>query len=166
MPGAGAAPGPGRGLRVRLPPSEEQFTDLRLGPQRQTPALQCGDLLLRDRLGNWTYHFAVVVDDLRQGIDLVIRGEDLLDSTGRQLLLARLLGATPPSAYLHHPLILKPGGAKLSKANRDTSIRELRAAAVPREALLGRAVHAIGLLPVERPLPLEEALRIVGTGII
>ena len=141
----GLAPGPGRGLRVVIPATVERFEDLRLGPQRQEPALQCGDVLLRDRLGNWTYQFAVVVDDLRHGIDLVIRGEDLLDSTGRQLSLARMLGRPAPPRFLHHPLILKPGGEKLSKGNRDTSVRDLRAAGMSREQVLRRAAEAVGL---------------------
>ena len=94
---------------------------------RRIPAAQCGDLLVRDRLGQWTYQFAVTVDDWLEEVDLVVRGEDLLESTGRQLRLARLLGRTAPIRYLHHPLIHGPTGAKLSKANRDTGIRELRA---------------------------------------
>jgi glutamyl-Q tRNA(Asp) synthetase len=143
--GRGLAHTPGRGLRVVMPATVERFEDLRLGPERQEPALQCGDLLLRDRLGNWTYQFAVVVDDLRHGIDLVIRGEDLLESTGRQLSLARMLGRPDPPRFLHHPLILKPGGEKLSKGNRDTSVRDLRAAGVSRERVLRRAAEAVGL---------------------
>ena len=96
--------------------------------QEQDPSRQCGDLLIRDRLGNWTYQFCVVVDDMDQGVDLVVRGEDLLASTGRQVRLARLLGRTKPPAFLHHTLLRKPGGAKLSKSDGDTGVRELRAA--------------------------------------
>jgi glutamyl/glutaminyl-tRNA synthetase len=84
-------------------------------------------VLIRDHLGNWTYQFAVSVDDFRQGIDLVIRGEDLLPSTGRQIRLARLLGREEPAAFLHHPLIMKSPAQKLSKSDRDTGIRDLRA---------------------------------------
>jgi glutamyl-tRNA synthetase/glutamyl-Q tRNA(Asp) synthetase len=87
-------------------------------------------------LGNWTYQFAVTVDDMDQGIDLVIRGEDLLSSTGRQLRLARLLGRARVPLFLHHPLILKPGGEKLSKASGDTGVREMRAAGMNAEAIL------------------------------
>jgi glutamyl-tRNA synthetase/glutamyl-Q tRNA(Asp) synthetase len=144
-----------------MAPGSERFDDLRLGPQEQEPARQCGDLLLRDRLGNWTYQFAVVVDDLCQGVDLVVRGEDLLDSTGRQIRLARMLGREAPPEFLHHPLILKPGGEKLSKAGRDTSVRDLRAAGATREELLGRAAAAVGLLPAPRPLALEAALDLI-----
>ncbi|HXW97268.1 MAG TPA: glutamate--tRNA ligase family protein [Gemmatimonadales bacterium] len=157
------APGPGRGLRVVIEAGDEVFEDLRLGPQVQSPAEQCGDLLLRDRLGNWTYQFAVVVDDLRQAIDLVIRGEDLLDSTGRQLRLARMLGRRKMPLFLHHPLIRKPSGEKLSKASRDTSVRALRAAGKSPEDLFGQALFALGLLPLARPVTLDEARGLVPT---
>ena len=136
----------GSGVRVRMEPGTERFVDLRLGAQAQDPSAQCGDLLVRDRLGQWTYQFAVTVDDWLEEVDLVVRGEDLLESTGRQLRLARLLGRTAPIRYLHHPLIHGSTGAKLSKANRDTGIRELRAAGVSPEEVLGAAAAATGLL--------------------
>src|SRR5437773_923277 len=98
---------PGVSLRVRLEPTVERFVDLRHGPQEQRPSEQCGDLLIRDRDGNWTYQFAVTVDDYVQGVTHVIRGDDLLASTGRQLQLARLLGRREPPLFLHHPLIMK-----------------------------------------------------------
>ena len=142
----GLAPGPGRGLREVIEPGEETFTDLLLGEQRQDPSRQCSDLLLRDRLGNWTYQFAVVVDDLRHGVTTVIRGEDLLASTGRQIRLARILGREEPPVFAHHPLILKPSGDKLSKANRDTAVRELRASGLTAPAVIGRAALAVGLI--------------------
>src|SRR4029077_2722890 len=97
----------GVGWRGRIDPGVERFVDGRLGPQEQDPSTQTGDVLIRDRLGNWTYQFAVSVDDFRQGIDLVIRGEDLFASTGRQIRIARLLGRDRPAAFLHHALIMK-----------------------------------------------------------
>lgn len=124
----------------------ERFDDLRLGAQVQDPDLQCGDVLARDRHGYFTYQFAVVVDDLDQGVNVVIRGEDLLESTGRQLRLARLLGRTQAIQFLHHPLIRHPDGRKLSKSAGDTGVRELRASGVSPSALLGRAA-ALGGLP-------------------
>ena len=137
----GLVPAPGRGWRIRMEPGSEEFEDLRLGRRRQDPDAQCGDLLARDRLGQWTYQFAVVVDDIRHGIDLVVRGEDLLESTGRQIRLARLLGRPEPPAFLHHPLIRKPGGEKLSKASGDTGIRELRAAGMSPERVMAEATQ-------------------------
>jgi glutamyl-tRNA synthetase/glutamyl-Q tRNA(Asp) synthetase len=117
----------GYGWRVRMEPGVEVFDDALLGEQRQDPSEQCGDVLLRDRHGNWTYQFAVTVDDWRQKIDLVIRGTDLLASTARQIRLGRLLGRPRPPVFFHHPLIMKTPDQKLSKSDGDTGVRDLRA---------------------------------------
>jgi glutamyl-tRNA synthetase/glutamyl-Q tRNA(Asp) synthetase len=117
----------GTGWRVRMDQGIETFVDQRLGEQRQDPSVQCGDVLIRDRLGNWTYQLAATVDDYQQGIDLVIRGEDLLESTGRQIRLARLLGREAPATFFHHHLLMKGPGQKLSKSDGDTGVRDLRA---------------------------------------
>lgn len=135
---------PGLGIRVRLPDTTETFDDLRLGPQVQHPQQQCGDLLVRDRLGNWTYQFAVTVDDLRHGIDLVVRGEDLLGSTGRQMALARLLGRDVPPRFLHHPLIRNAAGIKLSKKDDAPGLRDFRAAGWLPADVLAEARQAAG----------------------
>jgi glutamyl/glutaminyl-tRNA synthetase len=124
----GIAPEGGVAWRVVIEPGVETFDDLLGGPQAQAPADQCGDLLIRDRLGNWTYQFVASVDDFRQGIDLIVRGLDLLPSTGRQIRLARLLGRPVPARFAHHPLIMHTPTRKLSKSDRDTGVRELRAA--------------------------------------
>lgn len=140
--------------RVRMEPGAETFTDERVGAVTQSPADQCGDFLVRDRLGNWTYQFAVVVDDLDQGVDLVIRGEDLLSSTGRQIRLGRLLGRTAPPAFHHHALVRNPDGSKLSKSAGDTSIRELRRAGktVDEVLRLARSDSATPVLGGEGPV--------------
>lgn len=148
----GLAPAPGRGTRLVLPAGQEKFADPRLGEMVQAPSEQCGDLLLRDRNGNWTYQLAVVVDDIRHEVDLVIRGEDLVASTGRQIMLGRLLGRERPPVFLHHPLIRKEDGAKLSKSGGDTGVRELRAAGATPETVLGEAAWRTGLLPRPEPI--------------
>jgi len=140
----GLAEAPGCGLRIRLEPSVERFVDLRLGPQEQRPSEQCGDLLARDRDGNWTYQFAATVDDYVQGVTLVIRGIDLLASTGRQVQLARLLGRDEPPAFLHHALIMKSPLQKLSKSDGDTGIRELRAKGWTPAQVIEAAMAAVG----------------------
>ena len=117
----------GVGWRVRMDPGVETFVDRLVGPQVQDPSAQCGDVLIRDRLGNWTYQFAASVDDFDQGIDLVIRGVDLLASTGRQIRIARLLGRERPATFMHHPLLMKSPTQKLSKSDGDTGVRDLRA---------------------------------------
>ena len=147
----------GRGLRVSLAPLVERFDDLCHGPMEQRPSEQCGDMLVKDRDGNWTYQFAVTVDDLEQGVTLVIRGDDLLASTGRQIQLARLLGRTVPPVYLHHGLVMKSATQKLSKADRDTSIRDMREAGSSVEHVIGLAAHAAGLAESARPMTCAEA---------
>ncbi|MCB1007617.1 MAG: tRNA glutamyl-Q(34) synthetase GluQRS [Acidobacteria bacterium] len=144
--------------RVRFERREVEFDDALLGARRQVPAEQCGDLLARDRDDQWTYQFAVTVDDLVQGVDVVVRGEDLLESTGRQIQLAERLGRATPARFLHHPLVYRADGAKLSKATGDTAIAELRSAGWSAERVLGAAAAAIGWLEVERPLPLAEVV--------
>lgn len=144
------------GIRVVLGDAAVSFDDRRLGPQSQSPSQQCGDVLLRDATGNWTYQHCVTVDDTRQGVTLVVRGDDLLASTGRQILLADMLGRDTPPAFLHHPLIMNPEGAKLGKRDQATGIRELRAAGRRPDEVLGEAAWRTGLLPDMRPVKASE----------
>ncbi len=111
-----------------------------------------GDLLVRDRQGNWTYAFCVVVDDMRHGIELVIRGRDLLDATPVQLRLARLLGRETPPMFLHHPLVRRSTGEKLSKSEGDTSVRSLLDAGRTPAELFGIAARLAGLTPDTTPI--------------
>jgi glutamyl-Q tRNA(Asp) synthetase len=143
---------PGRGIRVQLGGGAEDFDDALLGRLSQVPAEQCGDLLVRDRDGHWTYQFAVTVDDLRQHVTLVIRGRDLASSTGRQILLARLMGRQNPPVFLHHPLICDDRGAKLSKSARDTGVRELREGGLTAPEVIGMAAARIGLADVGKSI--------------
>ncbi|NCW45898.1 MAG: hypothetical protein EBV77_10640 [Gemmatimonadaceae bacterium] len=135
--------------RVRVSDECIRFHDLRLGALEQRPQQQGGDLLVRDRHAQWTYQFAVVVDDMAHDIDVVIRGEDLLPSTGRQLQLAARLGRTRPLRFLHHTLLVHPDGSKLSKATHDTSLRDLRAGGATAARLLAEAARRAGLSDVE-----------------
>jgi glutamyl/glutaminyl-tRNA synthetase len=143
-----------RTLRVALGTGQESWIDRFLGP-RVGDVTSSGDPAIRDRHGNWTYGFAVVVDDLRQSISLVVRGEDLADATPAQIRLGRLLGRDRPPSFAHHPLIRKPGGIKLSKADGDSGVRELRAAGHAAGAVIGAAAAAIGL--VSEPQPIRAA---------
>lgn len=144
------------GTRLRLDDETVVVEDVRMDALRQTPSRQCGDLLLKDRLGCWTYQFAVVADDLEHGVNLVIRGEDLLDSTGRQVMLGRLLGRKAPPAFLHHPLIAAPDGTKLSKRDFAKGLRDYRAEGRSAASVLGEAAWRVGLLPEGESLNAEE----------
>jgi len=88
--------------------------DRRLGAQRQDVAHAVGDFVLKRADGIYAYQLAVVVDDAEQGVSDVVRGEDLADSTARQILLQRRLGFATPR-YLHTPLRRNADGTKLSK---------------------------------------------------
>jgi len=143
------------GTRVRLDPMEIHVQDGCLGAVTQCPAAQCGDLLLQDRHGNWTYQFAVVVDDWAQAVNLVIRGEDLLASTGRQVQLAKLLGREDAPCFLHHPLIADPDGKKLSKRDFAKGLRDYRAEGRTPESMLGEAAWCVGLVPSREDLAVE-----------
>jgi glutamyl/glutaminyl-tRNA synthetase len=158
-------PDAGVGLRLRLDEGTERFEDVLMGAQAQDPSAQSGDLLLRDRAGQWTYQFAVTVDDTDQAVDLVIRGADLLASTGRQIRLARLLGRSMAPVFLHHPLLYAGSGAKLSKSNRDTGLRELRARGLSAEDVLGLAAAQAGLIERPRPIQAEQlSTLVIGQG--
>lgn len=147
---------PGAGLRVALPDEVMTFDDLILGQNTQAPARQCGDLLLRDRLGQWTYQFAVTVDDLDQGVDLVIRGQDLTESTGRQIWLGRALGRTRDARFAHHPLVRDPDGKKLGKRFFSEAVAKRRAAGERPEDVLGEALAALGVIPTARAVAPDE----------
>ena len=139
-------PGSGRGIRVQFENGDEAFDDALLGRQMQTPAEQCGDLLARDRDGHYTYQFAVTIDDFRQDVTLVIRGADLVSSTGRQIMLARMLGRRNAPVFMHHPLIHDGLGEKLSKSAGDAGVRELRSAGLTPPKVIGIAAARVGLL--------------------
>jgi glutamyl-Q tRNA(Asp) synthetase len=113
-------------IRARIPDGETVVTDLRLGTLHQDPQHDQGDVVIRDAQGQWTYQFCVVVDDMHDNVDLVVRGEDLVSSTGRQWLLAQLLGRTEPFVTLHHPLLHAADGRKLSKRDRSETVSALR----------------------------------------
>jgi glutamyl/glutaminyl-tRNA synthetase len=142
-------------LRVALGDGDEAWRDLALG-DRAAAVAPGGDLAIRDRQGNWTYGFCVVVDDLRHDIGLIVRGRDLADATAAQLRLARALGRAEMPRFLHHELIRRPDGSKLSKSAGDTGVRQLRAAGVTPGAVIGRAAAAVGLLDRARNVSADE----------
>lgn len=111
-----------RAWRIALPADcHIQFQDLGLGQQSQNLNTAVGDFVLRRSDGLFTYQLAVVVDDAEQGITHIVRGEDLLSNTARQIYLQDLLGYPRPE-YLHLPLVLDDHGEKLSKQTLATQI--------------------------------------------
>lgn len=142
-------------LRVAIGGGSESWMDVLVGPCSDEVASN-GDPPIRDRDGNWTYLLSVVVDDLRQDVDLIVRGRDLLDATPAQIRLGRLLGRSRPATFAHHPLVRRPDGSKLSKADADTSIRELREAGRSAAEVIGLAAAHVGLIAAPRRLSAVE----------
>lgn len=139
-------------LRVRTPGNGEgvvRFDDLFHGPQEQDVGTVVGDFVLKRADGQHSYQLAVTVDDLAMGISEVIRGDDLLPSSARQILLARMLGGEPP-AYFHLPMVLGPDGERLAKRHQTrwlgSTISELRDAGIPAGSVIGALGAALGLL--------------------
>ncbi|WP_114239392.1 tRNA glutamyl-Q(34) synthetase GluQRS [Dyella sp. C9] len=114
-----AAPQPERApaWRLRVPDEIIAFDDALQGPQAQNLRHTAGDFVIRRVEGYYAYQLACVVDDAYQGITQVVRGNDLLDSTPRQIFLQHCLGLPTPG-YLHLPLALDEGGRKLSKSEQ------------------------------------------------
>ena len=131
-------------LRFRTVPGVETFQDAVLGPTAQDVQAEVGDFVVRRNDGVASYQLAVVVDDAEMGIDRVLRGADLLDSTPRQLQLARALDLPPP-VHAHVPLLVGADGKRLAKRNGPPTLTELRRAGVPPERVVGLLARWAGL---------------------
>lgn len=156
-------------LRFKIADKVIGWTDYRLGDFHENPARQCGDFPLMDRDGCYTYQLCVCTDDLEQGITHIVRGEDIINSTARQIALSETLcnvahhvGNIPREykrpIYLHHPLIVDSAGKKLSKRELAHSVRQDKEAGNSPEELLGRVLFKAGFLPKAVPTSLDQAI--------
>lgn len=123
--------------RFACPPEVVTIEDRVAGPQRVTPADSVGDFVVWTKRGQPAYQLACVVDDARQGVTDVVRGDDLIDSAARQLLLARSLGLGFEPAWWHLPLVIGEDGRRLAKRHGDTRLSAYRDAGVPVERVIG-----------------------------
>jgi glutamyl-tRNA synthetase len=138
---ARAASGRDAALRFRVDTTNVPFEDALRG--EQTGAI-AGDFVIRKRDGGPAYQLAVVVDDAAMAIDEVLRGDDLLPSTPRQLLLYRALGLRAPR-FCHVPLVVGPDGRRLAKRHGDTSLAHFRAQGVRADEIVGFLAELCGL---------------------
>jgi glutamyl-tRNA synthetase len=123
------------------------------------------DFVLRRADGTAAYQLAVVVDDDAMAVTRVVRGDDLLRSTPRQLALYRAL-RLPPPAYAHVPLVLTPSGERLAKRTRPAAVADLRARGVTPAAVIGALAASAGLRAPGAPLDARELISGFSLGVI
>lgn len=144
----GSRAGRPQAMRVRTEGALIEFRDGAQGVVRQNVEAEVGDFVLRRADGLYAYQLAVVVDDAEQGVDQVVRGADLLDSTPRQIYLQQLLGLPTPE-YLHLPVAVNEKGEKLSK--------QTLAAAVDADDPVPALFRVLAFLGQAPPAELEKA---------
>lgn len=161
---------PPHSLRIKIPNKIINWTDLRLGHFSENPQTQCGDFPICDRDGFWTYQFAVCVDDLEQNITHIVRGEDIRNSTARQIALSQMISEVCANSsqvqlptykrpvYLHHALIVDPSGKKLSKRELAHSIRQDKETGTSAEELIGRVLYKAGFQKTPQPTAINDAI--------
>ena len=139
--------------RFVVPNRPVEFTDLVAGHQQFGTAFG-GDFIVYRADAVFSYQLAVVVDDAEMGITQVLRGDDLIDSTARQIYLYEALGLVQPS-FAHVPLIYSADGERFAKRNGSMTLRSLRSKGVTAEQITGYLGWFAGLL--DRPEPLRPA---------
>lgn len=130
--------------RFALSDGDVPFEDRFRGEVRLNPARVGGDFVLRTFDGVWAYQLAVAVDDAAMGVTEVIRGDDLVPSTPRQLALLRALDLPEPR-YTHLPLVVDAAGARLAKRRGDTELAALRRRGVDPDEVIAFLARDAGI---------------------
>ena len=134
------------------------FDDKVLGQQNCRPAKQLGDFPVTTKAGSFAYQLAVVIDDMEQCVDFVVRGNDLVASTFRQIELYEALGLPAPR-YAHVPLVRGPDGKRLAKRHGDTRLNHYRENGISLERIVGWAAKSAGLIDFESDCPAKELIQ-------
>jgi len=142
--------------RLVVEPGPTKLHDLFAGHQSFDIASIVGDFVVWTKRGTPSYQLAVVVDDHRQGVTYVVRGDDLLDSAARQMLLYQALRLGPPPQYLHLPLVLGADGRRLAKRHGDTRVATYAHRGVTPERILGLLAFWSGISPHRTPISAAE----------
>ena len=133
--------------RIRADQASETISDVWAGEVTGV----VDDFVVRLNDGVWAYNFAVVVDDIAQGVDQVVRGDDLLSSAPRQAWLTRLLGGIPPQ-YGHVPLAMGPTGVRLAKRDGAVTLADLAALGVGPDQVLSILAASLDLAAPGQPV--------------
>ena len=141
--------------RVIVSEGSIDFVDELHGQQAIDVQQQVGDFVVASKAGMPAYQLAVVVDDARQGVTDVVRGDDLLNSTARQVLLQRLLGLGEPPRYCHVPLVVGEDGRRLAKRHGDTRLAKYRESGVAPERVVGLLAKWSGDRRRRKPAPAD-----------
>lgn len=136
------------GLNWRFATPEEtvRFEDECAGPQQHSPFRTVGDFVIWTKRDQPSYQLAVVVDDARQGVTHVVRGNDLLDSAARQILLMKALGIPQIPTYFHLPLVRGPDGKRLAKRHGDTRLETYLNSGVRPERIIALLARWSGIV--------------------
>ncbi len=141
-------------LRFRMPEPPPSFTDVLAG---EVTGLGRGDFVIQRKDGVFAYQLACVADDAAMAITEVLRGDDLLASTPRQIALYRALDLPEPR-FFHVPLVLGPDGQRLAKRHGAIAIAELRERGTSAEEIVGQLAHGAGLVDEARPITARELI--------
>lgn len=144
--------------RLITAPGPVKFDDACMGEQSFNPSESVGDFVVWTRRQSPSYQLAVVVDDHHQQITQIVRGNDLLDSTARQIQLQHALGYTPLPHYTHLPLVRGSDGRRLAKRHGDTRIDHYRAGGTTPEQIIGLIAYWSGISAVRTPMSIKEFL--------
>lgn len=143
--------------RLKTRPGVVPFTDLIAGPQGFDIAASAGDVPLTRLDGTPSYQLACVADDAAMAIDLVVRGDDLLESASQQMLLFSAMGLAPPT-FAHVPLVVGGDGRRLAKRAGESRLSRLRDLGVPPERVVGWVAWRSGMLKTPEELTAREAI--------
>ena len=132
-------------LRIKTPDEIYKVDDIIAGQISQNLKYDCGDFIIKRSDGAYSYHLASVIDDYTQGVNYIVRGCDLRESTPRQLYLQDMLHFSHP-VYAHVPLLVNNEGLKLSKRDKATHIQELLDCYKTPERVIGRIAYLSGLV--------------------
>jgi glutamyl-tRNA synthetase len=149
--------------RLRVPAGQTRFDDALAGPQAFDVAAEAGDFPLTRFDGTPAYQLACVVDDHAMEIDLVVRGDDLLSSTPRQMLVYEALG-WPAPRFAHVPLVIGADGRRLAKRHGESRIAQFRTAGVSPECVVGWAAWRSGQLAAPGEISAREMIAAFDVG--